>query len=282
MEYFEILMNIFKYKISKNDRKGEITMDKNAIDVLVVDDDGAITHSLESFLVAREDIEHVDCAGSVREAMEYCNVHPYDVAIVDLVMPGHDGFSFLEKLHNEHMPKIPDTIVVSAISSEDVIKKAFEMGAKYYMVKPYQNDVLYRRIWDVLSLRSATQPAGIVIKERVSLEQRVADLFLKIGVPPHLKGYQYLKEAVKRTVEDRMIIYSITKRLYPEIAEHFHVTATKVELAIRHTIEVMYDRDKMKNVSDVLGFPVGGNKQKPTNGEFIALLADKLISDEEA
>lgn len=282
MEYFEILMNIFKYKISKNDRKGEIIMDKNAIDVLVVDDDGAITHSLESFLVAREDIEHVDCAGSVREAMEYCNVHPYDVAIVDLVMPGHDGFSFLEKLHNEHMPKIPDTIVVSAISSEDVIKKAFEMGAKYYMVKPYQNDVLYRRIWDVLSLRSATQPAGIVIKERVSLEQRVADLFLKIGVPPHLKGYQYLKEAVKRTVEDRMIIYSITKRLYPEIAEHFHVTATKVELAIRHTIEVMYDRDKMKNVSVVLGFPVGGNKQKPTNGEFIALLADKLISDDEA
>ena len=275
-------MNIFIYKISKDDRKGEITMDKNAIDVLVIDDDGTISHSLESYLATREDIEHVDCAGSVREAMEYCNVHPYDVAIVDLVMPGHDGFSFLEKLHNEHMPKIPDTIVVSAISSEDVIKKAFDMGAKYYMVKPYQNDVLYRRIWDVLSLRGATQTAGIVIKGKVSLEQRVADLFLKIGVPPHLKGYQYLKEAVKMTVEDRMIIYSITKRLHPEIAEHFHVTATKVELAIRHTIEVMYDRDKMKNVSAVLGFPVGGSKQKPTNGEFIALLADKLISDDEA
>ncbi len=253
-------------------------MAKNAIDVLVVDDDRKISRSLESFLAVQKDVKQVDCAKSVREALEYCDVHPYDIAIVDLVLPEKDGFSFLEEI--EHADDAPDTIVVSAISNEKVIKKAFDMGAKYYMIKPYQNDILYRRIWDVIKLHEEAVPAGVVIKGKGSLEQRITELFLKIGVPPHLKGYQYLKEAVRLTAEERMIIYSITKRLYPEIAKRFDVTTTKVELAIRHTIEVMYDRDQMHNVSKVLGFPVGGSKQKPTNGEFIALLADKLISED--
>lgn len=252
-------------------------MMKDTLDVLLVDDDTATAHIAEEFLAAQEDIRRVDCAESVREALEYCDLCAYDVAVVDLVMPGSDGFAFLEKACCER--KGPDTIIVSAISNEDVIKQSFRRGAKYYMVKPYQADILYRRIWDVARLGEEEPQKGEAVRAASGLEQRVTELFLQIGVPPHLKGYQYLKEAVKLAARNRMIIYSITKQLYPQIAKAFNVTPTKVELAIRHTVEVMYDRDQMRSLRETLGFPPSIGKQKPTNGELIALIADKLLSE---
>lgn len=272
-------MNICYKQSGRGPGKGCKEMLKEAIDVLLIDDDTQTALEMEHFLTQQEDIHQVNCACSVREAVEYCSLCAYDIAVVDLVMPGSDGFSFLEHAA-EKMEHAPDTIIVSAISSEDVIKKSFHMGAKYYMIKPYQKDTLYRRMWDVLRLREG-EPSGtgMVAGGTVSLDQRIGDLFLRMGVPPHLKGYQYLKEAVKLTVQDRMIIYSITRELYPRIAKTFGVTSTKVELAIRHTVEVMYDRDRMRHLQEVLGFPSSVNKQKPTNGELIALIADKLISE---
>ncbi len=250
---------------------------KEALDVLLIDDDIKTAHLAKEFLAEQKDIRRVDRAESVREALEYCDLCAYDVAVVDLVMPGSDGFSFLERACCEK--KGPDTIVVSAISSEDVIKQSFRMGAKYYMVKPYQVDILYRRIWDVVRLHEDEPRMGEVVGGATTLDQRITELFLQMGVPPHLKGYQYLKEAVKLTTRDRMIIYSITKELYPRIAKTFGVTTTKVELAIRHTVEVMYDRDQMSYLRDTLGFPPSVGRQKPTNGELIALIADKLLSE---
>lgn len=250
---------------------------KETLDVLLIDDDAKTAHLAEKFLAAQEDIHKVDYAESVREALEYCNLCTYDVVVVDLVMPGSDGFTFLEKVCGEK--KGPDTIVVSAISSEDVIRQSFRMGAKYYMIKPYQMDILYRRIWDVARLHEEEPDRGATVRGITNLDQRVTELFLQMGVPPHLKGYQYLKEAVKLTARDRMIIYSITKELYPRIAKAFDVTTTKVELAIRHTVEVMYDRDQMRYLQDALGFPPSVSRQKPTNGELIALIADKLLSN---
>ena len=123
---------------------------KETIDVLLVDDDTQTAHEMKQFLTQQEDVHKVDCACCVREAIEYCSLCPYDVAVVDLVMPGADGFSFLETAAKKM--KAPNTIIVSAISSEDVIRRSFKMGAKYYMIKPYQKDVLYRRIWDVVRL----------------------------------------------------------------------------------------------------------------------------------
>lgn len=252
---------------------------KETINVLLVDDDTQTAHELEQFLAQQEDVRKVDCACCVREAIEYCSLCPYDIAVVDLVMPNADGFSFLETAAKKMKP-VPNTIIVSAISSEDVIRRSFKMGAKYYMIKPYQKDILYRRIWDVLRLDDGEEEKkGETIRREDDLEQRITDLFLRMGVPPHLKGYQYLKEAVKLTAQDRMIIYSITKELYPRIAKTYGVTTTKVELAIRHTAEVMYERDKMHHLQEALGFPPGISRQKPTNGEMIALIADKLISE---
>ena len=249
-------------------------MKREKIAILLIDDDARQAEEMKRFLVRQEEVRRVDCACCVREAAEYCALEAYDIAVLDLIMPGEDGFSFLEHTAGQ---KAPGSIVVSAVSSEDVIRKAFSKGAKYYMVKPFQKEILYRRIWDVLRLCSGEE-AQAEAAGGAGMEQRITELFLRMGVPPHLKGYQYLKEAVKLTLADRMIIYSITKELYPKIAAAFGVTTTKVELAIRHTVEVMYDRDGMRRMKEALGLPADAHSQKPTNGELIALIAAWILS----
>lgn len=252
---------------------------RETLDILVVDDDRKTAERLTSFLKQKEDIHQADQAQDADEAMGLMELTPYDVVVLDLVMAPCDGFGFLERLSHMRAENHPDAIVVSAINSEEVIRKCFSMGAKYYMIKPFQEEIVYRRIWDVMRMgRPDVQTGGSFVSERIDPEQQIADLFLMLGVPPHLKGYQYLKEAVRLAMKDRMIIYSITKRLYPAVAEKFGVTPTKVELAIRHTIEVMWNRGNLKDLGHTMGFRVGANIQKPTNGELIALIADKLTS----
>lgn len=251
-----------------------------ALDVLIVEDDRKTAEHLEKYLKKQEDIHQVDQVQSAQEALEMLRLTPYDVVVLDLVMPSCDGFDFLERMANMREVARPDAIVVSAINSEEVIRKSFMLGAKYYMIKPFQDEIMYHRIWDVVRLKQpGAQEAGVVlVQEGADSEQRITDLFLAIGVPPHLKGYQYLKEAVRLAMENRMIVYSITKQLYPRVAERFGVTPTKVELAIRHAIEVMWERGNIEELNKALGFRVNCNGHKPTNGEFIALLADKLLS----
>ncbi len=251
-----------------------------ALDVLIVDDDRRTAEHLAKYLKKQEDIHQVDQVQSAEEALEMIRLVLYDVVVLDLVMPSCDGFGFLERMAGMREVTHPDAIVVSAINSEDVIRKSFTLGAKYYMIKPFAEEIMYRRIWDVVRLKQPIENGGgaVLVKDNADILQRITDLFLVIGVPPHLKGYQYLKEAVRLAVEDRMIVYSITKKLYPEVARAFDVTSTKVELAIRHTIEVMWERGNMEDIDKALGFRVNCNGHKPTNGEFIALLADKLLS----
>ena len=252
-----------------------------ALDVLIVEDDRKTAEHLEKYLKKQEDIHQVDQVQSAEEALEMLRLVQYDVVVLDLVMPSCDGFGFLERMANMREVSHPDAIVVSAINNEEVIRKSFLLGAKYYMIKPFQEEIMYRRIWDVVRL---SQPGenkdggAVLVKDSADINQRITDLFLELGVPPHLKGYQYLKEAVRLAVEDRMIVYSITKKLYPEVAKRFDVTATKVELAIRHAIEVMWERGNMDALDKALGFRVNSSGHKPTNGEFIALLADRLLS----
>lgn len=241
--------------------------------VLIVDDDNKTAHSLKSFLSSKEDVGNVEWMPSVAEACEFLSLKPTDVVVLDLVMSERDGYSFLENMDKLNLKRRPDVIVTSAISHEKAIKKALHMGASYYMVKPCENEIVYRRIVDILGM-------GPDEVQRVSpsVDQEIMEMFLTLGLPPHLKGYQYLREAVKMVLDDSGIIYSITKRLYPSIAEKFEVTATKVELAIRHTLEVAWQRNKMENLNQVFGCEVYLKNIKPTNGEFIALVADKIAT----
>ncbi len=248
-------------------------MDK--IKVLIVEDDQATAKNLLDYLKTHESIKRVEQAGSVAEAYLFVNEEKTDVVVLDLIMPSKDGYSFLEMMTKMSADKKPDVIVTSAIGHEKAVKRAFDMGAKYYMIKPYENEIMYRRICDVREVESAGGQPGW----KKSIDRTIMELFLAIGIPPHLKGYQYLREAIKIVVESPDEIYGITKRLYPAVAKQFHVTPTKVELAIRHVLEVAWQRNRMESLSRVFGCEIYLKGTKPTNGEFIALLADKIVTE---
>ncbi len=246
------------------------------MDILIVEDDKTVADRLKKHLILKEDVHDVEWVPSVQEARLLLEEKEIDVVVLDLIMASYDGYAFLENVDKIRFKNKPDVIVTSAIAHDSAIKKAFDMGAKYYMIKPYENEIVYRRICDVRDIETIEEP---VAKNEKSLEQKVTEIFLTLGIPPHLKGYQYLRESIKIAVDDPSAIYGITKLMYPKIAEKYNVTSTKVELAIRHTLEVTWQRNKLEKLNTIFGYPVYINNSKPTNGEFIALVADKLLTD---
>jgi len=167
-------------------------------------------------------------------------------------------------------------IVLSALASDVFMKKATNLGISYFMLKPISYDVLKKRVVDVLEQSDVSQNKQIASKE---IEEKITNIFITVGIPAHIKGYQFLREAIKLSMGNPEIINSITKKLYPSIAEKFETSASKVERAIRHAIEVAWNRGKIENINSVFGLTVYSNNEKPTNGEFIALVADKMLLD---
>jgi two-component system response regulator (stage 0 sporulation protein A) len=157
---------------------------KQAIDILIVDDDEKTARRLQRSLRSKENIHQADCARTVPEALGLLKAMPYDVVVLDLVMAPYDGFTLLERIAREKTESSPDVMIVSAINQEEIIKKCFGLGAKYYMIKPFQDEIVYRRIWDVVRLREQEETRSTVyVRNPDGIEQRIADLFLKIGVP---------------------------------------------------------------------------------------------------
>ena len=181
------------------------------------------------------------------------------------------------------MPKI---VVVSALTGEGFIQKAFSMGASYYMLKPVNYELLESRLLDIvrdefLNSNQNTEKVNVspvqFKPKSKQLDERITNIFITVGIPAHIKGYQFLREAIKMAIDSPDIINSITKKLYPSIADKFDTSASKVERAIRHAIEVAWNRGKIENINNLFGIRVYGNNEKPTNGEFIALVADKML-----
>ena len=170
--------------------------------------------------------------------------------------------------------KCQKIIIASSLAHEGFINKALSLGASYYLNKPYSMETLIKRINDVNQLETS------IYKEKNPnrvIDEKLANIFITVGIPAHIKGYQFLREAIKMAMETPEIINSITKKLYPAIAEKFETTASKVERAIRHAIEVAWNRGKIENINSIFGLKVYTSSEKPTNGEFIALVADKMI-----
>ena len=195
-----------------------------------------------------------------------------DVVITDLVMTGEDGFALIEKYKNKKF------IVASNLKSEVFIIKALELGASYYLIKPVEFAVLEQRINQLVD----KQPTGnkVVFRKSVSdktLDERISNIFVSVGIPAHIKGYQFLREGIKLAVDNPAIINSITKSLYPTIAQRYETSASKVERAIRHAIEVAWNRGRIEAINAIFGARIYLGQEKPTNSEFIALVADKLI-----
>nr|WP_122011985.1 sporulation transcription factor Spo0A [Maliibacterium massiliense] len=251
----------------------------NKIKVLVVEDNQDLRQIMVDYLSMQDDLEIVGAAGDGDEGLRMADELAPDVALLDLIMPNADGFTMLERLQ-ELEGKHPQIIVTSAVGQEEFIRRAIDMGARYYMVKPYDMDILVKRIREVAGgqsvRRGAAQPMMQPMPMSRSMDERITSIFLMIGIPAHIKGYQYLREAVKMVIENKDIINRITKELYPSIARVCNTTPSKVERAIRHAIEVAFSRGRIENINQVFGINIYNKGDKPTNGEFIALVADKL------
>ncbi|MGI6153891.1 MAG: sporulation transcription factor Spo0A [Christensenellaceae bacterium] len=249
------------------------------IDILILEDDIKTAEMLKYKLGQKDNIGDIKCAVSEAEALEHLGAASFDIMILDLIMSHCDGFHCMEQLARMHMEAMPDIIVISALNHEHAIRKSFDLGAKYYMIKPCDADIMHARIMDLQDMKtaSATDDGAQAFRGKaVTVEHRIMEILLALGMPPHLKGYQYLREAIRMVINDPSMIYSITRKLYPAIAEKFDATPTKVELAIRHTIEVAWQRSKMKNARQIFGCDLFSQGSRPTNGELIALIADKI------
>ncbi len=200
------------------------------------------------------------------------NLKP-DVVVMDVVLQKCDGFKVLESVKN-----VPTNIVVqSSLSIDGFINKAISLGAKYYCIKPFDTATLKERIEDILNAKNNTNKMFFNSKSKSQIEEKITNIFITVGIPAHIKGYQFLREAIKLAIDNPEIINSITKKLYPTIAEKYDTSASKVERAIRHAIEVAWNRGKIENINNLFGIKVYSSNEKPTNGEFIALVADKML-----
>ena len=253
--------------------------------VLMVDNHECFRKAAAEYLRKQEGIRLVREAANGAEALEQLGREPFDVLVTDLVMPQMDGYTLLESMARLRLSPSPKIIVATALARDDFVLRAIERGANFFLVKPYEPQHLLSHIREVCG---TAQPTGSLLSpgsgaSRVqTLDERLGSLFLTIGIPAHIKGYQYLRHGVKMVIERPDLMSRITKELYPGIAKHFGTSASKVERAIRHAIEVAWNRGRIETLNSAFGCRVCTPEDKPTNGEFIAMLADKLSMERSA
>jgi two-component system response regulator (stage 0 sporulation protein A) len=249
----------------------------------IADDNDRMLRLLETIVSADKELEVVGTAKDGEEAVHLIRSKQPDVVLLDVVMPKLDGIGVLEKIGKDTgMKKHPSFIMVSAIGQERITEDAFAHGADYYIMKPFDNDMVISRIKRVRKISCSPENRKTAAYEKCDanpeekLENVVTEIIHEVGVPAHIKGYQYLREAIMMSVNDMDMLNSITKILYPGIAKKFDTTSSRVERAIRHAIEVAWSRGKTDTLDELFGYTVSNGKGKPTNSEFIALITDRI------
>ncbi len=264
---------------------------KEKTTILIADDNQEFSQTLANYIHEQEDMEVIGIAKDGEEAVEMiANIMP-DVALLDVIMPHLDGIGVLEKMNMMKNNKKPICIMLSAVGQDKITQKAVNLGAEYYIVKPFDIELLIKRMRELKNFvpgQNVNNFIGKEIKQRYvdiplngeknqeNLEALVTNIIHEVGVPAHIKGYQYLREAIIMVVNDIDVINQITKSLYPKIAYKFNTTPSRVERAIRHAIEVAWGRGDQQTVEKIFGYTISAAKGKPTNSEFIAMIADKL------
>ena len=264
---------------------------KEKISVLIADDNQEFSHTLSNYINAQDDMEIIGMAKDGTEAVEMIvNIEP-DVVLLDVIMPHLDGLGVLERVNTMNSNKRPICIMLSAVGQDKVTQKAITLGAEYYVVKPFDIELLIKRIREIKFFKPNQESNNFITKDakqpyidisnkngnkEENLEALVTNIIHEVGVPAHIKGYQYLREAIMMVVKDIDVINQITKSLYPKIAYKFNTTPSRVERAIRHAIEVAWGRGQQEIVEKIFGYTISASKGKPTNSEFIAMIADKL------
>jgi two-component system response regulator (stage 0 sporulation protein A) len=245
--------------------------------ILIADDNPSYRNMLRDILERERDMEVVSFASNGDEALEMTISKEPDVLLMDVMLPKLDGLGVLKAINEKNPAKRPTVILLSYFVNAKTASEAAALGANYFLVKPFEPEILIERI------RQFKIPAKVqnfqrshVLSNENSLEAEVTSTMHEIGVPAHIKGYQYIREAIMMTVLDMDTINAVTKVLYPTVAKKFGTTSSRVERAIRHAIEVAWDRGNVEILQSVFGYTVSNVKGKPTNSEFIAMLADRL------
>lgn len=238
---------------------------------------------LQDFLHSQEDLQVVGLAYNGVEAWELIQSQEPDLVIIDLVMPSLDGLGVLERINARAAGPRPKVIMLTAFGQESLTHQAMVLGVDYFILKPFDLEILGKRI------RSLTQDAPVQNQmmqssvnsvtsagSRVNLGAEVTSMMHQIGIPAHVKGYQYIRDAILMVVEDVSLLGAVTKELYPAIAKKYDTAPSRVERGIRHAIELAWERGHTETLKRIFGYSMNIERQKPTNSEFVALLADKL------
>lgn len=250
---------------------------KDKLSIVIADENNEVVEEIQKVFGASQ----FDIVARAKDGEELINLakkfNP-DVIIMDFVLPKKDGFSVIEELNANHISS--KIVAHTALSMDTFVNKAMKMGVKYYAIKPFDLSILKERVLDIFS--ETEMNSNIIKNEKENhnpnqMEEKITNIFITVGIPAHIKGYQFLREAIKLAIANPEIINSITKKLYPTIADKFDTSASKVERAIRHAIEVAWNRGKIENINNLFGLKVYSSNEKPTNGEFIALVADKML-----
>lgn len=252
------------------------------LNVAIADDNERMLDLLGELINRDSELTLVGKANNGEEMCKIIEQKQPDVVLLDLIMPKMDGLSVMEQVNaDRRIKKHPSFIVVTAVGQERMTEDAFEKGANYYIMKPFNNRMLLDKIKHVRRVcRPASQEQGMdafgADLPEYDLEEEVTGMIHEIGIPAHIKGYHYLRDAIMMAVEDMDVLNAITKILYPTVAKKNQTTSSRVERAIRHAIEVAWTRGKMETIDEMFGYTVSSGKGKPTNSEFIALLADTI------
>ncbi len=259
---------------------------ENNINILIAEDDFVFRENMRSFFEGIEDVNVVGLANNGEEALQKIKSVKVDVVIIDLIMPIVDGFTVVERIKDEASPYKPGVIAISELSDEKVIQNIYRVGADYFMLKPFSFNEMLKRIRFLKQQNELSQDKKKKLsielleeskeyKKRL-IEAEVTNIIHEIGIPAHIKGYHYIRDAVILVINDLEVINAVTKQLYPTVAKKFNTSPTRVERAIRHAIEVAWIRGSEELLSSIFGSCFSNTKGKPTNSEFVAVLADKL------
>lgn len=253
------------------------------IKVLIADDNREFCGILKDYFNNEPDFELVDVCTNGMEVLGILEQKEVEVLILDLIMPYMDGIGVLEKINELNLKNDLKIIILTAFGQENITQKAVQLGADYYILKPFNLQVLGDRVRQVardikprVEPRTTVATISLPTSTPKNLEVEVTKVIHEIGVPAHVKGYQYLRDAIMLVVEEINYLGAVTKELYPTIAQKYDTTPSRVERAIRHAIELAWDRGDIDKINKFFGYTVSGEKGKPTNSEFIAIIADKL------
>ena len=242
--------------------------------LLIADDNKTFANSFQEYFADSEDFSVCAVAYNGEDAVRLVKETQPDIVVLDIVMPKLDGLGVMEQLSEIPEDKRPKVVILSGWGQDEMTRRAMDLGASYYMLKPIDFQILSSRL-EQLGNPTESQPVESVPKVR-NLDREVTKVIQQMGMPAHLKGYQYLRDAIILVVDEMSLMGAVTKELYPLIAEKYNTTASRVERAIRHAIELAWDRGNVEMMNKFFGYTVNMERGKPTNSEFIAMVADRL------